>query len=249
MTTPRLPASDPRTIARDIPGVLDGLFPQLVPGIVAHFNRRSLADPRCKAVAKELVAASSMQRAMLFELAVAVGERLAEGDSFNWETCLNVAIVRQRRHFDAQIPAALSDADRVAALAVAENLATMLETVRADAGDAPLLSSPRIPGYQWIASGVGDFSAGPSLIEVKCTRKHFSASDYRQILMYWLLGYAGSMEGDSTDWTDGILLNPRLNLVLRLPFDEIVAVTAAGRSKVELLELFSSMVSNRNPEQ
>lgn len=29
---------DPRTVAREIPGVLNEVFPQLTPGIVAHFN-------------------------------------------------------------------------------------------------------------------------------------------------------------------------------------------------------------------
>ena len=29
---------DPRTVARDIPGILKEVFPQLTPGIVAHFN-------------------------------------------------------------------------------------------------------------------------------------------------------------------------------------------------------------------
>jgi len=32
-----LPGNDPRTIRTDIPGILDSLFPQLVPGLVASF--------------------------------------------------------------------------------------------------------------------------------------------------------------------------------------------------------------------
>ena len=29
---------DPRTVARNIPGIFDEIFPQLTPGIVMHFN-------------------------------------------------------------------------------------------------------------------------------------------------------------------------------------------------------------------
>jgi hypothetical protein len=63
--------------------------------------------------------------------------------------------------------------------------------------------------------------------------------------MYWLLGYASSVENGTPEWSDGILMNPRLNFIVKLPFDEIIRVIGAGRSKVELLELFSSMVGAR----
>lgn len=246
MIAQRLPAKDPRTIARDIPGILDSLFPQLVPGVVAHFNRRSRPATGCKAVAQELVDASNLQRAMLFEVAVAAGEQLIAGtDQIDWSVCLNVAVARQRRHFDAKVPDGLSESDMTVALSVATNLKAMVEQIRTDAAGESVVHSPLIPGYQWIASGVGDFSVGMRLIEVKCTNKHFSSSDYRQIVMYWLLGYAASVESGTAEWSEGVLLNPRLNLVLRLPFNEIISVTSAGRSKVELLELFSSMVGDR----
>ncbi|WP_157768585.1 hypothetical protein [Burkholderia ambifaria] len=29
---------DPRSVAREIPGIFDEVFPQLTPGIVSHFN-------------------------------------------------------------------------------------------------------------------------------------------------------------------------------------------------------------------
>jgi hypothetical protein len=79
----------------------------------------------------------------------------------------------------------------------------------------------------------------------KRTNRRFSSADYRQVIVYWMLGYAASVESGTPEWEEGILLNPRLNLVLSLSFDEIIAVTAAGRSKVELLQLFSSMVGDR----
>lgn len=244
MPTSRLPRNDPRTVARDIPGILDTLFPQLNPGVVAHFNRESYPADNCKPVPVELIEASSLQRAMLFEVAIAVAEQMLISDKpIDWDECLLVAVARQRRHFDAQLPEALSIADQTAAVYVATNLVSMLhQTKVADGG--VLVHSPSIPGYQWIASGVGDFSVGKWLIEVKCSNRRFSSSDYRQILMYWLLGYAAAVENGAPEWTDCILLNPRLNEIVALPYDEIIRITGAGRSKVEMLELFSCMVSD-----
>jgi hypothetical protein len=120
-----------------------------------------------------------------------------------------------------------------------------LNQLQIEAGGAELVHSPEIPGYRWIASGAGDFSIGSWLIEVKCTNKPFSSSDYRQIVMYWLLGFAASIESGSPEWRQGLLVNPRSNFVVQLPFDEIIDVTSAGESKVDLLEMFSSMVGNR----
>lgn len=245
MAPDRLPANDPRTVARDIPGIFDTLFPQLVPGVVAHFNRQAYVAADCEPVPTELVAASNLQRAMLFEVAVAAGEQLLAGHAMiDWDTCLEVAVCRQRRHFDAKLPDALSATDKEAASWVAKNLVTMLSQIRAVVGSETLVRSPRIPGYQWIASGVGDFSVGTRLIEVKCTNKHFSSSDYRQIVMYWLLSYASSVENGAPEWSEGILVNPRLNYIVTLSFDDIISVIGAGRSKIDLLELFSSMVGD-----
>lgn len=247
MATERHPANDPRSVARDIPGIFDALFPQLTPGVVAHFNRKSYAAADCEPVPPKLVAASNLQRAMLFEVAVAAGEQLIAGnDQVEWDICLKVAVGRQRQHFDAKLPDFLSTADKTVAQWVARNLVAMLNGIKAAGGDEVLVSSPNIPGYQWIASGVGDFSVGMRLVEVKCTNKHFSSSDYRQIVMYWLLGYASSVEHGTPEWSHGILMNPRLNCIVKLPFNEVISVIGAGRSKVELLELFSSMVGDRS---
>ena len=243
-TSKRPPANDPRTVARDIPGIFDSLFPQLIPGVVTNFNRRFHKIAGCKPVDEELILASTLNRAMLFEVAVAACEQLLAGQgTIDWNESLGVAVARQRMHFDATSPSSLSLTDVIVAERVAKNLSIALNRVRID-GNEPLLSSPAIPGFQWIASGVGDFAVGTRLIEVKCTRKHFSASDYRQIVMYWLLGYASSVENNHPEWTEAILINPRLNRVVQLPFNEIINVIGAGRSKVELLQLFSSMVGD-----
>jgi hypothetical protein len=182
---------------------------------------------------------------MLFELSVAAGERLIVGEDVKWATCLETAVARQRRHFDAELPDTLTVADTDAAMAVAVNLATMVGHLQSESSQKVIVRGPSIPGYQWIASGVGDFSIGTQLLEVKCTNRRFSSSDYRQIIMYWLLSYAAAVENDELEWTDAALLNPRLNLVLRVPFHEIVEVTSAGRSKVELLQHFAAMVDER----
>jgi hypothetical protein len=87
-----------------------------------------------RAVPQELVLASALQRAMLFEVAVASAEQLLAMPS----------------HVESETPGHV------------------------------LIRSPHTPGYQWVATGVGDFSIGTRLIEVKCTNKLFSSSDYRQ---------------------------------------------------------------------
>jgi hypothetical protein len=244
-TSKRLPTNDPRTVARDIPGIFDALFPQLIPGVVTNFNRRFRAIAGCAPVDEQLILASTLNRAMLFEFGVAACEQLLRGqEAIDWNEALIVAVARQRRHFDASSPTSLSSSDMVVAEHVARNLTIALNRVRFDNNNDPLFPSPAIPGFQWIASGVGDFAVGTKLIEVKCTRKHFSASDYRQIVMYWLLGYASSVESNTPEWSEAILINPRLNRVVQLSFNEIINVIGAGRSKVDLLQLFSSMVGD-----
>lgn len=238
-------AHDPRTIARDIPGVLDALFPHLAQGVVASINKRAISLPELQAVPTTLVEASSLQKAMLFEVAMAAAEQLLDQkSSIDWKTCLDDAMKRQREHFDARLPQALSDVDKEISLWVAKSLVVMLNKFQSQAGET-LVRAPTIPGYQWIASGAGDFSVGATLIEVKCTNKHFSSSDYRQILMYWLLSYCGAIENDRQEWVTGILANPRLNFFVKFSFDELVRITGGGRSKVELVELFSAILGNR----
>lgn len=246
MTTLRLPARDPRTVARDIPGIFDALFPQLAPGVVMHFNREAYAVHGCDEVTPELISGTKLAHAMLFEIAVAAAEQIINDFPLDWDEALDIAVKRQRKHFDARIPAELTDVDTKIARTVATNLARILEHVRTSSFEPAIDCAPRIPGYQWIASGSGDFSIGRRLIEVKCTNKPFSSSDYRQVMMYWLLTYAAAIEGDSPEWSDALLINPRLNKVVEVSFDEVVDVTGAGRSKVDLLGLFSSLVGDHN---
>jgi hypothetical protein len=138
----------------------------------------------------------------------------------------------------------LTDVDKVVSLQVARNLVSMLRELRAD-DDQVAVRSPLIPGYRWIMTGVGDFAAGQHLVEVKCSGRRFSSADYRQILMYWLLSYAGALEGRGHEWRRATLLNPRLGYALTVTFDELIALVGAGRSKVQLLQQFASIVGER----
>lgn len=249
MAAKPLPAHDPRTIARDIPGLCDALFPLLAQGIVKTLNRQSVSVAGCEEISSNEISASNLQKAMLFELAVAAAEQLIAGaGAIDWRACLDVAVARQKKHFDATIPTGLTEADMSVALRVARNLVVMLRQIEANVPGC-LARSPLIPGYQWIASGVGDFSVGTTLIEVKCTGKHFSSSDYRQILMYWLLSYAAALERGGQEFVGCVLMNPRLNLALKFSFKELVGLLGAGKSKVELLQVFSSMVTDRSAFQ
>lgn len=246
MTQPRLPAADPRTIARDIPGVLDALFPQLNAGVVAFYNRTATRSADAQKVPQEKIDASPLQRAMLFELAFAASEQLVTSEQpIDWMAALNVAVNRQRRHFDAKIPDNLHPADIAAALEVANNLATILRKIGRDA-EAPIVVSPSVPGYEWIASSAGDFAVGDRLIEIKCSSRHFGAADYRQLMMYWLLSFADSLRAGTPEWRRGVLINPRLNLIVDVKFDELLYVISSGRTKLEMVQIFSSMIGTRH---
>jgi hypothetical protein len=247
MVTKRLPANDPRTIARDIPGLFEALFPQLVPGFVANLNRQGIQVPECSAVSSDLVSASSLQKSMLFEVAVAAAEQLiTDHDAVDWDACLTVALRRQSKHFDAKLTSQLSAADKEASLRVATNLVAMLRYLQSKSAGEPLVHAPEVPGHQWIASGVGDFALGGDIIEVKCTNKRFSSADYRQVVMYWLLSYSAAVEVGGREWVGGILVNPRLNLIVKFKFDDLIEIISSGRSKVELVEIFSSIIESRS---
>ncbi len=238
----RVLAYDPRTIARDVAGVIESVFPQLVPGVVLHFNRtHSYSTKNCKPVPSELIAQTSLQLAMLFELGIAVGESLLVGEpNVDWDKCLLKASGRQRRYYDAEVPDHLESVDKEIASLVGNNLFAMLSAISVAEGST-ITVQPRIAGYRWIASGAGDFATSESIIEVKCSSKRFSTADYRQILIYWLLAYIESLEKDLSYWTTGILLNPRLNFSVKLNFSEFIPLVALGKSSIEIVESFGAI--------
>ena len=63
--------------------------------------------------------------------------------------------------------------------------------------------------------------------------------------MYWLLSYADAIERETPEWTHMVLINPRHCTRLTISFDQLVRMLAAGRSKVEILELFSAIIGER----
>lgn len=248
MAPNRLPFRDPRTVARDIPGVLDILFPRLSGGIVASLNRKMFAFDGIAAIPDTLVGTSHLQKAMLFELSMARAEgMLWEPEGADWDACLRVAAKRQRRHYDAKIPDALDPADCAIADRAAQNLVTMLRSIQRQNPGAVLERAPTIPGLGWIASGEGDFSLGSLLVEVKHTDRNFGAGDFRQVLLYWLLQYAAAIEGSKDVWTHVVLLNPRRNAGLLVPFDFLLRSASENLGRVELYERLSMIVGRDLP--
>ncbi len=245
MALRRLPFRDPRTVARDIPGVLDVLFPRLSGGLVASLNRTAFTFEGLAAVPDELVEQSALQKAMLFELAIARAERLLSGKlEPDWDDCLQVAAKRQGRHYDAKVPAVIAECDMQVAEHSAQNLVEMLRRVQGQHPKFKLEASPAIPGLGWIATGAADFSLGSILIEVKHTDRNFVSGDFRQVLMYWVLKYASSIESELDVWSDCLLLNPRRNSALLVNFDKLLRSASASSSRVEVYELLRSIVGH-----
>ena len=244
MAQPRLPLRDPRTVARDIPGVLDVLFPRLSGGLVTTLNKKMFTFEKIRPICDTLVESTQVQRAMIFEIGMARAEFLLAGDPEpNWQECLDLAAVRQRRHYDAKIPAGLEQVDMEIADQAASNLVAMLLQVQAQHGNKHIEVSPVIPGLGWIASGTGDFAIGKTLVEVKHTDRNFTAADFRQVLIYWLLKYADAIETNDHIWTNLLLLNPRRNSGLSVNFDFLMRSASSNSNRVELSELLRSMVS------
>jgi hypothetical protein len=244
MALRRLPLRDPRTVARDIPGVLDVLFPRLSGSLVAALNRDAFSYPGLAGVPVELVEQSHLQKAMLFELAVARAELILSGQADpDWAECLAIALKRQSRHYDARRPDGIEAGDKKVAEHAARNLVSMLGQTSKTHG-APILRSPVIPGMGWIASGTGDFAIGKVLVEVKHTDRNFIAGDFRQVLIYWLLKYASAIESDDEVWADCLLLNPRRNCAIAVNFDKLLQSASANSNRVELCEALRSIVEH-----
>lgn len=234
---------DPRTVARDIPGIFDEVFPQLTPGIVAHFNSGA-AKFQVQELPPDLLSQSKLQRAMLFELGYTVGEHLLFGSEIDWSKCFEMTLKRQRVFFDAKLPAQFDPADQALAEIVGRNLSMTLEGMSREAA-LPVVLHPRIPGLEWISSGYGDFALGQTLVEVKCTAKRFSSADYRQVAIYWLLSYAAEIEGRGEEWREFVLVNPRRGEKVSLRFDDFLSAISSGRAKVDIFQLFQSLVGSR----
>lgn len=103
--------------------------------------------------------------------------------------------------------------------------------------------SPSIAGLEWISSSQGDFCFGDCLVEVKCTNKNFSAGDYRQTLLYWLLNFTFSLSNpEMQPWKLGIIFNPRKNKYVQVNFEELHSLVAGGRNVIETVELLQNTI-------
>ncbi len=240
---PLTSSHDPRTVSRKITGIFEMVFPRLFPGIVAMVNKRATSFENCTAVQEGLIRQATVQKSMLFELALVVGEKqLGESEEpVDWEDCFRLAVSRQRQYYDAAIPIALGEVDRAIAEEVGGNLVSML-TATLDKIGGEIVIGPFIPGFGWISSGVGDYSIGHTLIEVKNRSRPFSTADYRQIVMYWLLSYLRAIEADTETWESGLLLNPRTNSVVEIDFGDFVSLISGGRTAIEAAETFMVLV-------
>ena len=99
---------------------------------------------------------------MLFELSMARAERILSGyGEPTWDDCLQLAVERQRQHYDTKISDYLEQCDLDLAAHAAYNLVEMMKSVKRQNLSSQLERSPVIPGLGWIASGVGDFALGP----------------------------------------------------------------------------------------
>jgi hypothetical protein len=245
MALNRHPFRDPRTVARDIPGVLDVLFPCLNGGLVASLNRTAFTFADLVAVPNEWIEQSALHKPMLFELATIRAEHLLSGSlEPDWDDCLQGAAKRQGRHYDAKVPETIAECDKRVAEHSAQNLVEMLRRVQEQHPKFKLEASPTIPGMGWIATGAADFSLGNILIEVKHTDRNFVSGDFRQVLMYWVLKYASSIEGELSAWSDCLLLNPRRNSALLVNFDKLLRSASGSSSRVEVYELLRSIVAH-----
>lgn len=241
----RIPVRDPRTVARDIPGLLDIVFPRLSGGLVSSLNRKMFQFNSATALDEGLVAQSNQKKSMLFEIAVAYAEQLVRGDDDpDLLRSVNLATTRQQRHFDAYPPQPLSAIDISIIHNVASNLVNILSDFATQQGTDLIIVRPPIPGFGWIGSGLGDFAIEGTLIEIKNTDRNFIANDYRQILMYWILAYAKGLEAGTSIWSNYLLYNSRMNRAVVGSFDSLIEAASGGLSRIEVYEYLRTIVTS-----
>lgn len=236
----RLPFTDPRTVARDIPGVSEILFPGLVPGMIAGLNQTWMELESIDAISEAELNKMILNPAMLYEIACVRAEFILSGKNLVEEKYISLALKRQSRFFDAQIPNQITEQDKKLIKSVASNLTLGLNEL---AGNKALTISPSIPGLEWISSSHGDFCFENCLVEIKCTSKNFSANDYRQVMFYWLLNFTYSLGNpEAPTWKYGVIFNPRKNKYVQVNFEELHRLVSAGRNIIETVELLQNTI-------
>ena len=245
MSAKVLQSADARTVSRELGGLFEAVFPRLVPSIVGHMNRKySESLNGCRAIPVELVRKSSLQKAMLFEIAVAVAEMTRwERGEFDLDVCIFRATQRQRKYYDAKLSKTLTDCDKEIVFWAANNMNTMLDHVEFVHGNA-IVAEPSVPGFGWIANSIGDYACGNCIVEVKCSGRPFSSADYRQVTIYWLLAYMQSLERQSGGWENLVLLNPRMNIMVSVEYQDLLTLISGGRSTLEIVQAFAPFFSS-----
>lgn len=231
-------------MARDIPGILDIIFPRLSGGLVAALNRKMFHFNSVSPLDEALIAQTFQQKSMLFEIAVAHAElAIVGGTGPSLSESVRVAAERQKLHFDAKPPQQLSEVDEAIVAKVSSNLTHMLSDFVTQRGSSGVTVRPLIPGFGWIGSGSGDFSIDDVLVEVKNTDRNFTSNDYRQILMYWCLSYSKGIETGAIVWSKYLLINPRLNRSVYGSFDDLIEAASGGLSRVEVYEYLRTIIT------
>lgn len=119
----------------------------------------------------------------------------------------------------------------------------MLDCVESIHGKA-VVSEPRMPGFGWISNSVGDYACGTCIVEVKCSGRPFSSADYRQVTIYWLLAYLQALETQTAHWENVVLLNPRMNVMVNLEFQDLLTLISGGRTRLEIVQAFVPLFLN-----
>lgn len=238
---------DPRSVARDVPGLFEIVFPGLTPGLVAHLNATSCAWEG-EAVDDEEVRRCKLGPSLLFEVSCVRADRLFEKDidADNPESCLAEAWRRQSRFYDARYVDVIDHHDWSVACEVGNSLHGALAGACRSRGQ-PIVVRPVVMGCQWIASSCGDYSIGDCIVEVKCVVGNFSGADYRQVLIYWMLSLIADVEGRGKVWKQAVLLNPRRRLMVDLDLPSFLTVVGRGASHIEMMQRFLSVVGERSP--
>lgn len=243
MSRSRIPIRDPRSVSRDIPGILDMIFPRLSGGFVASLNKGIFSFGGVDPISSNLIEKSKIQKSILFELSTVRAERILSGrGSMDWGDCLLSALDRQKRYYDVREPSVLESVDCEIASQACDNLIKMVRHLESMYSNYPLEIAPRIPGLGWIATGNGDFSVGPLLVEVKHTDRNFISSDYRQVLMYLMLKYARFLEKNEPCWNEVALINPRRGCGVIAKFDLLLKSSLPEVGRVGIISSLAEIV-------
>ena len=119
----------------------------------------------------------------------------------------------------------------------------MLDRVESLFGNS-VVAEPPIPGFGWISNSVGDYACGNCIVEVKCSGRSFSSADYRQVTIYWLLSYMQSLESEGGHWQNLVLLNPRMNAMVSVEYQDLLALISGGQSTIEIVQAFMPFFSS-----